>query len=107
MSTIGESIKARREELGISQSKLADMLGYSDRSSIANIESGKIDVNTNKLIMFAEALQTTVGRLLTGADPVYVSERDKAILMAYKRLPEDMRIAVDLILNRDYDPKRL
>ena len=37
-------IKARREELGMSQEELATKLGYKSRSTIYKIEMGNIDI---------------------------------------------------------------
>ena len=52
-------IKARREELGMSQEGLATKLGYKSRSTINKIEMGKNDITQSKIIAFANALQTT------------------------------------------------
>ena len=49
-------IKRRREEIGMSQQTLADLTGYSDRSSIAKVESGLVDLTLSKLESFANAL---------------------------------------------------
>ena len=45
MVTVGEKIRLRREELGMSQEELAAKMGYSNRSTIARIESGGNNVN--------------------------------------------------------------
>lgn len=44
MMTIGERIKQRREELGLTQIELANMIGYSSKTTIA-----KIEANANNL----------------------------------------------------------
>ena len=59
-----EKIKRRRKELNISQSELAEMTGYTDRSSIAKIETGKVDLTYSKILLFAKALKTNVPYLL-------------------------------------------
>lgn len=56
---IGEKIKKRRLELGMSQQELADKTGYSARSAINKIESGERDVKRSKVEVFASALKTT------------------------------------------------
>lgn len=56
MSTIGEKIRARREELGLTQERLAEILGYKNKSSIAKIEAGAADVPRSKVDAFASAL---------------------------------------------------
>lgn len=57
--TIGERIKVRREELGITQEELAQMLGYKSRSSINKIELGGNELTQRKIKSIAEALKTT------------------------------------------------
>ena len=52
----GNKIKEARQALGISQTELAERLGYKDRSTIAKIEAGVNDVSQKKLAAIAEAL---------------------------------------------------
>lgn len=61
---IGNLIKKRREELGMSQEELATKLGYKSRSSINKIELGKNDITQHKVVEFARALQTTPSYLM-------------------------------------------
>lgn len=56
---IYSKIKNRRLLLGMSQDDLAYKLGYKDRSSIAKIESGKVDISISKVSEFARVLKTT------------------------------------------------
>lgn len=53
---LGEKIKRRREELGISQEKLAKRMGYTSRSSINKIENGR-PISQKIIIKLAEALE--------------------------------------------------
>lgn len=64
MVTVGEKIRLRREELGMSQEELAAKMGYSNRSTIARIENGGNNVNQKKLIAFAKALDCSAGWFL-------------------------------------------
>ncbi len=59
MLALYENIRKRREELGLSQQELANLLGYKSRSTIAKIESGENDIPQSKIISFAKALKTT------------------------------------------------
>ena len=59
MKTIGERIKQRREELGLSQDELAKKLGYKSRSSINKIEIGSQRLIQSKIKAIADALDTT------------------------------------------------
>lgn len=57
--TIGERIKVRREELGMTQEELAKKLGYKSRSSINKIELNGRNLTQTKIKEIADALQTT------------------------------------------------
>lgn len=59
MSELYRRIRARREELGMSQEELANKLGYKSRSSINKIEKGENDIPQSKIVSFAKALRTT------------------------------------------------
>ena len=61
-------IKKRRESLGISQSELAQLLKYRDRSTIAKIEAGKNDLTQSKIKAFADVLNTTPAYLMGWTD---------------------------------------
>lgn len=68
MIDLYKNIKKRRQELKMSQSKLAELVGYTNRSSIAKIEAGKIDLPQSKIVEIAQALQTTSGDLMGWED---------------------------------------
>lgn len=53
---IGNLIKLRRTELGMSQEELAEKCGYANRSTISRIESGNRDVPVKQLKKIAAAL---------------------------------------------------
>lgn len=56
---VGQQIRARREELHMTQEELATKLGYKSKSTINKIESGINSITQNKLKAFADALDTT------------------------------------------------
>lgn len=56
---IGERIKARREELGMTQDELARAVGYKWRSSINKIEVNAQHLPQRKIEEIARALKTT------------------------------------------------
>ncbi len=64
MAEIGRRIRARREELGITQEELATKLGYKNKSSIAKIETGTNDIVQSKVVEFARVLDTSVAYLM-------------------------------------------
>jgi len=64
MSDIYMRIRARREELGLSQEELAARMGYKSKSSINKIEMGINDIPQSKVLAFARALETTTAYLM-------------------------------------------
>lgn len=74
MKSIGANIKNRRKQLGITQTELAERLGYSGKWSIAKIESGVSELTVPKIKLFAEALQCSVDDLMDGADEEILKE---------------------------------
>ena len=57
---IGNKIKCRRKELGLSQRGLADKMGYKNHSTIAQIESGYVDIPHSRILQFAQVLDVPV-----------------------------------------------
>ena len=70
MLQLYKNIKSRRVELNMTQSDLAKLLGYADKSMIAKIEKGAVDLPQSKILAFADALQISPGDLM-GLDSVY------------------------------------
>lgn len=70
MTNIGEKIKERRIELGLSQDELAERMGYKSRSTIAKIEKGINDVVQTNIVKFADVLLTTPAYLMGWLDEV-------------------------------------
>ena len=64
MLQLYENIKTMRKAAKITQEELARRTGYTDRSSIARIEKGEVDLPQSKIKQFAEALGTTPGHLM-------------------------------------------
>ncbi len=64
MLDVYKRIKDLRVALGMSQGELAQKTGYNDRSSIAKIEAGKVDLTQSKIVSFANALNTTPSYLM-------------------------------------------
>ena len=66
--TTGEIIRTLRERQGMNQATLAQRLGYTDRSSIAKIETGKVDLSQSKLQQLMEIFHVPIHTLL-GLEP--------------------------------------
>ena len=66
----GDIIKRLRRERKYSQTQLANLLGYSDKSSISKIENNEFDLPQDKLVMVAKIFNVSVDSLInndTGA----------------------------------------
>ena len=61
---IGEQIRKRRIQLGWSQQKLAEKMGYTSKSTITRIEKGYNDVSQSNVAKFAKVMDTSIGYLM-------------------------------------------
>ena len=103
---IGEKIKMRRMELGWSQRELARKMGYSDNSTLARIEQGKVDVYQNKIVQFSEVLGVSIAYLMDweeeeqkkddivqdkedSPDKLSLTEGEKMVLDLFRKIPEE------------------
>ena len=88
MLDLYKNIKRFRKELGMSQDKLAQLTGYTDRSSIAKIEKGEVDIPQSKIMLFADALNVDAGTLMgdSGIMPTTVSSDEQRMLDLYNNL---------------------
>jgi len=76
MLDLYKNIKKRRQELHMTQTELAEKTGYTNKSSIASIEAGKIDLPQSKILQFADALECTPSELLGWTGDSYSNEED-------------------------------
>lgn len=76
--TTGQIIKMLREERGMTQETLAELMGYSHKSSINKIEMGKSDLPQSKIIAFAKIFGVTPCELL-GYEPTPATEEQKRL----------------------------
>ena len=54
--TIGQRIKQRRKELGLTQTELAHRLGNKSKVSVCTVENDKEDLTTDRIRKYAKAL---------------------------------------------------
>ena len=83
MLELYENIRRIRRAKKMSQAELAKRVGYTDRSSIAKIEKGDVDLPQSKIILFAKALGVTAGELMgnTGIDMPRTLRPDESNLL--------------------------
>lgn len=65
--TIGEKIKARRKELGMTTEELGKLIGV-QRSAITKYEKDKVDLKSERLQQIAKALDVPPSSLLPDED---------------------------------------
>ncbi len=61
---IGKNIRNTREQLGLSQSQLAEKVGKKSTAFIAYVEAGERNISTLDLLTIARVLETTVSELV-------------------------------------------
>lgn len=91
METIYSRIKTLREHRNMSQQELAELSGYTDRSSIAKIESGKIDLTQSKVLAIAKALHTTPAYLMGWEEELKEEYTEEELSETKKRLIEKIK----------------
>ena len=72
--TLGEKVKLKREELGLSQEELAEKMNYKSKTSIHKIEQDITDLPLSKVKELANVLKTSSAYLMGWED-----EKDKMI----------------------------
>jgi len=75
-TNIGENIKNIRKEQKMSQTTLANKLGYCDKSMISKIEHGVVDLNQTRILEFANALGVDATEIL-GIENGYTEEENE------------------------------
>ena len=91
-SIIGERIKRKRQEKGITQERLAEKMDISI-TYLSRIERGTSNINLKRLVQISELLDTTVSELITGANTkteIYLDKEMKNVLE--KCTPEKQRL---------------
>lgn len=91
--TIGQRIKEKRIELGLSQDELAKKCGYKSRSSINKIELAR-DLPLRKIEIMAKALGVSPGYLMGWDKP---NEKTGELLVEIRKSPRLLRLVEDFM----------
>jgi transcriptional regulator with XRE-family HTH domain len=84
---IGFRLKQLREQTGVSQEKMAELVGVS-RGQLQKYESGKNMLNTEKLQLAAGALSVPVQEFfIDGGDILPLAVAEKLLLDSYRAIP--------------------
>ena len=104
MVKLYENIKFYRKQHNWSQEELAKKMGYTDRSMIAKIESGKVDLAQSKIIDFAHVFGVDPGDLMGWGN----TEEYLTIGQRIKKRREELNISqTDLALMVDISKQTL
>lgn len=98
--TIGDRIRTRREELGLTQKELAERLGYKTKSSITKIEAGDNNLPITKVAKIAKALEVTESYLMGWEDSAIVPADGHTD--AYYLNPETAKVAQKVFDDQNY-----
>lgn len=82
---VGQRIKARRIELGMTQMDLANKIGFESKQAVSKLETGVRGIALDRLELIASALDTTVDYIMGMEKMDLISE----IYDELKELPED------------------
>lgn len=102
--TLYDRIRARREELNMSQEELAKRLGYKSRSTIAKIESGENDITQSKIVAFAKALGVKPAYLMGWEDAptppsLSLTQREETHIKKYRQMDADSKEEIDDLID--------
>ena len=93
--TIGERIKLRRVELGMTQQDLAEKIGYKGKTAISKIEAGERDLRQSKIKPVADALDTTIEYIMGWEETEpQLDDLEQKIIEAYRQLPNNKKLAL-------------
>lgn len=99
---IGERIKNKRLEMGLSQRELCKRMGYSNHSTIGKIEAGKVDIPQSRVVQFAEVLNTTIAYIM-GWEEEQKKNDIQADIILKMRTDTDFMSAVESLYKLDKD----
>lgn len=85
MKEFGERVKARREELGMTQLDLALKIGYKSKQAICKIETGDRGISVEKVNLLADALRIPLDVLVGSSEQDLIDE----LVDELKGMPEE------------------
>lgn len=97
MPELYENIKMYRKKNKMTQDELAKRMGYTDRSSIAKIENGSVDLPISKIVQFAEVFDVDPGELMGWTDISEYEKKDNDIIADVVARMSSDRIFFDFV----------
>ena len=65
LRTIGANVRAERKRQGLSQDRLATMLGYTSHTFLSNVENGKKKPSLSMLFKLSEIFEVDINYFFT------------------------------------------
>ena len=125
MINLYKNIKELRLQNHWTQEELAQRMGYTDRSMIAKIEAGKVDLARSKIIEFAKVFDVPPGDLMDEdvwedytppkdtptfvitrenlKDRMILTDNEKNIIMKLRNMPEHKREFIEKMIAFIYE----
>lgn len=106
--TVGERIKQRREELGLSQMQLAIRMGYKTRTAVSRAETSGDEIGAARVKKFAIALGVSPSYLMgwtnnNNPDWLIIDDDMEILIEAYQNTTEERRKIIMEILGLNAD----
>lgn len=101
MAEIGHRIKARREQLQMTQEELAKKIGYKSKTTITKIENGTNDIVQSKVCDFAKALNTTPAYLMGWEEPEQLTPKSNGYPTVRIPVLGDVAAGVPILAQQD------
>ena len=102
MIELYKNIKTLRKKNHWTQEELASRMGYTDRSTIAKIESGIVDLPQSKILEFAKVFGVSSGDLMGDDGTTSIEEaqnaRNKEFIELFKNTTPDVQDSVVTLL---------
>lgn len=89
MIQLYSNIKLLRKAKKYSQEQLALLTGYTDRSSIAKIEQGQVDLPQSKIAEFAKVFGVSCGELMGDVNAPTLRSDEEQLLENYNLLDQE------------------
>ena len=101
---LGQKIKALRNSNNITQTELAEKLGYSDKSMVSRVENGLVDLPFSKIMALTKIFNCDANTLLDiEKRPLHkndnYSNKEKSLIESYRRLTDVEKRIIDKILD--------
>lgn len=99
---IGLRIKKRREELNLTQTELAALMGYKGKSAVCKVETGEDNITSDRVEKFADALKCSIAYLMgwneEDDNTIHLPSDIELLIQRYEESDETTRDIIKKIL---------